>query len=65
MNTLSKTNGRLDRVVIIAKRRACLKHKPHRMYQTAQNDTFRTKRIKVHEMHDLHDLHRSAIIAEF
>jgi len=35
------------------------------MYQTAQNDTFRTKRIKVHEMHDLHDLHRSEIIAEF
>ena len=49
-----RPNGRLDRVVIIAKRRAHLKHIPHKMYQTAQNDTFRTKRIKVHDLHKIH-----------
>ena len=31
------------------------------MYQSAQNDTFRTKCIKVHDLHDMHDLHDLAV----
>ncbi len=37
IHIFSKTSGRLDRVVIIAKRRTRLKHIPHETYQTAQN----------------------------